>query len=71
MAVLGRLTFLLWSAFMGLIFGGFGGLVVGFGLDAALEHDTWSLALSGAYLGAVAGLCLGITAMGAKLARDR
>ena len=47
------------------------GLVVGFALDVVLEHDSWSLALSGAYLGAAVGLCLGVIAMGAKLARDR
>ena len=70
MAVVGRLLLLLWSAFMGLIFGGFVGLVVGFALDAVLEHDSWSFAQSGAYLGAAAGLGLGLIAMGAKLARD-
>ena len=66
-----RLAFLLWSAFMGLIFGGFVGLVVGFALDVVLEHDSWSLALSGAYLGAGVGMLLGIIAMGAKVVRDR
>ena len=71
MTTVGRLLFLLWSAFMGLIFGGFVGLVVGFALDVALEHDSWSLTLSGAYLGAGVGLCLGLIAMGAKMARDR
>ena len=69
--VLLRLAFLLWSAFMGLIFGGFVGLVVGFALDVVLEHDSWSLALSGAYLGAGVGMLLGIIAMGAKVVRDR
>jgi hypothetical protein len=70
MAVLARLSFLLWAAFMGLIFGGFIGLVVGFVLDVALAPSGMSFAWAGAYLGAALGLCLGIIGMGAKLARD-
>jgi hypothetical protein len=56
---------------MGAIFGGFVGLVVGFVLDVMLTLDSWSLAVAGAYLGAGMGLCLGISWMGVKLARDR
>ena len=66
-----RISFLLWAAFMGAIFGGFVGLVVGFVLDVMLTLDSWSLAVAGAYLGAGMGLCLGISWMGVKLARDR
>ena len=70
MAMLARLAFILWAAFMGLIFGGFIGLVIGFVLDVALEPSNMSFAWTGAYLGAGLGLCVGIIGMGAKLARD-
>ena len=70
MALLFRFAVVLWAAFMGLVFGGFIGLVVGFALDIVLGHPSYSLALAGANLGAVLGLCLGVAWMGLKLARD-
>lgn len=70
MAVLFRVGVVLWAAFMGLVFGGFIGLVTGYVLDILLEHSSWSFALAGANLGALLGLAIGVVGMGVKLARD-